>query len=107
MDNNFIGNRIRDLRKIYGKSSNQFAVMIGSSSGYISDMENGKNTPSVDMLVKICSGLGISLSEFFNDDDIPLSPELFKLLESARKLTPDQLSALQVFLNTITEKAGE
>lgn len=103
MDNNFIGKRIRDLRSVYGKSVNQFAAIIGSSSGYMSDLENGKSTPSIDMLVKICAGLGISLAEFFTDSDNLLSPELAKLLASARKLTPQQLNALQEFLNLMID----
>lgn len=65
---NKIGLRIRELRKIKLKLSQEnFARSIGLDRTYIASVENGKRNISVKTLKIICDGLNISLSEFFND----------------------------------------
>lgn len=68
-------------RKEHGLSQRQFALRCGVSNGYISMLEHNVNpstgdpaVPSLLMLRKIASGMGITLDELFaNADDMPVS----------------------------------
>ncbi len=103
---NFIGNRINQLRKQSNLTMKEFAELTGCSAGYISDIEHSKNIPSIPKLMKICGSLNLSLSDFFNSESSshPLTPELKELLESAKDLSPSQLEALKVFIDSFNEK---
>lgn len=103
LEQNFIGNRIYDLRKKLNMSMQEFAELLGSSAGYISDLEKGKSTPSISLLISICDALHISLNDFFSSisKPEPLTPELHNLLDSARTLTPDQIRKLTSFIESL------
>ena len=62
--------------------------------------------PSVASLEKICSGLGITLSQFFQTDPVVFpSPEQAELFELWKKLSPNQrdalLAMLRAFVNSM------
>ncbi|MCR5060245.1 MAG: helix-turn-helix transcriptional regulator [Saccharofermentans sp.] len=66
------------------------------SSWYRKDLE-----PSLASLEKICNGLGMTLSQFFADDNcIALSVEQEQIIESWERLNPEQRSALITLLNS-------
>lgn len=61
------GNRIRELRCKIGLSQEKFALKIGMDRTYYASVENGKRNISIRNIKKIADGLGVSLSELFND----------------------------------------
>ena len=63
-----------------------------------------RNTvPSISTLEAICSGFGITLSQFFAEKDmVELTPELKDLFESWVVLTPDQKDAAQKMLKAMS-----
>ena len=71
---------IVDYRTTHGLSQRQFALLCGVSNGYISMLEKNANpktglpvTPSLPVLKKIASGMGLTLSELMsNIDDMPI-----------------------------------
>ncbi|WP_152657088.1 helix-turn-helix domain-containing protein [Oceanobacillus sp. CFH 90083] len=98
-----IGKRIRNLRLSKDLSVNGLAKKAYISRSYLSDIENGRTAPSLDKLTVICDVLDISLSEFFGD--VPALPaEIIKLIESARKLTDEEIKLLTDFLEVIGER---
>ncbi|QEK12627.1 helix-turn-helix transcriptional regulator [Crassaminicella thermophila] len=101
--NNFIGNRIRFLRKQMNLTMKQLADKLNSSAGFISDIENNKSMPSIPKLIEICNVLNITLSDFFNEstEPITLTPELKELVRHAKNLTPEQLEQLTKFIRTL------
>lgn len=103
LEDNFIGNRINELRLKLNFTMGQLAELINTSPGYISDIEKGKALLSIPKLLSICQAFNITLSEFFNDgiQPTPLTPELKSLLDSARELAPEQLQALTEFIKTM------
>ncbi|WP_339283750.1 helix-turn-helix transcriptional regulator [Oceanobacillus sp. FSL K6-3682] len=98
-----IGKRIRNLRLAKDLSVNGLAKKAYISQSYLSDIENGRTAPSLDKLTLICEALDISLSEFFGS--VPELPaEIIKLIESARKLTDEEIKILTSFLEVIGER---
>ncbi|MDO6353974.1 helix-turn-helix domain-containing protein [Caloramator sp. CAR-1] len=96
-----IGEKLRNLRLKYNYSTLKLARAAGVAQSYISDIEAGKSNPTIDKLSKILSVYGISLSEFFAEDEPQLSPELKQLLDTAKNLTPEQLSMLNAFIASL------
>lgn len=96
-----IGERIREIRKSSDMKINQLAQIVGIDRVYLSDIERGKHTPSLKTLEAICSALNVSLSAFFAEEGQELEPELRRLMETAKKLTPEQRESLQKLMETM------
>ena len=60
-----LGNAIRDRRKELGQTLAQMAQRTGLSLGYLSQIELGKNSASIETLYRISLGMGISMSNLF------------------------------------------
>lgn len=64
--------RIREHRKKRGWTLDQLADEVGTSKGYLSDLETGKRTGGIEMLRTIARALHVSEGEIFtpeNDDE--------------------------------------
>ena len=59
MKKNYVdmGLRIKSRRKEMNLTQNELAEMIGVSNNHLSSIENGKETPSLDTLLNICTSL--------------------------------------------------
>jgi len=65
-----LGDNIIRIRKLRGMSLNSCAKGIGISAGYLSDIENNiKKNPSMDILGKISSVLGIEISQLLSTEE--------------------------------------
>jgi CheY-like chemotaxis protein/DNA-binding XRE family transcriptional regulator len=60
-----LGNAIRERRKNLGLTLAEMAKRTGVSLGYLSQIELGKNSASIETLYRICLGLGMKMSELF------------------------------------------
>ncbi len=65
-----IGERIRDLRIRNGLTLEELASRSELTKGFLSQLENDLNTPSIPTLIDICEVLGVSMSEFFTEDKV-------------------------------------
>lgn len=67
---------------------------------------NGKSIPSIPALKSVCDAFGISLAEFFAEDDIIVAtPEVKELLNGYSILTKDEKdSILQIIKNYLKRK---
>ncbi len=63
--NKQLGMRIRYLRKQQGMSQEDLALESGINKNYLSDLERGERNPTVAIIEKITSALGITLSMLF------------------------------------------
>lgn len=59
------------LRKLEGLNQNEFAKKVGLTQASISQLEDGKRSPSIDSLRKISNALGMSLNELI-EDPVPM-----------------------------------
>ena len=64
-----IGNKIKALRTKLNLTQKEVADRCDLTKGYISQLENDLNSPSIATLTDILTVLGTSLKEFFSDED--------------------------------------
>ena len=90
---NDFGRRLAKLRISRNVSARDMSLSIGQSAGYINNIENGINFPSMTMFFYICDYLEISPKDFFDSDtDNPI--KLIELSAAAKVLTDEQLDHL-------------
>lgn len=65
-----LGKRIQYLRQIKKWSQEDLALECNINKNYLSDLERGTRNPTIKVLIKIATGLGISLSELFRGIDL-------------------------------------
>lgn len=61
------GEHVRSLRKEHGISQEKFALSIGMDRTYFASVESGKRNISLVNIKKIADGLGVSISELFQN----------------------------------------
>lgn len=76
-----------------GVSARDMSLSIGQSSGYINNIENGVNFPSMTVFFYICEYLEVSPAEFFATD-IKNPTKSNELLDATKKLSSEQLEHL-------------
>lgn len=55
-----IGNRIKYLRKSKGMNQTDFATIIGKAQNTLTTIENDKNLPTTEIIIKICTTFNVS-----------------------------------------------
>ena len=60
-----LGAAIRERRKGLGYTLSKMSELTGVSLGYLSQIELGKNSASIETLYRICLALGIKMSDLF------------------------------------------
>ncbi len=68
MNDKFI-NRLTKLRMAKGVSARDMSLSLGQNPGYINNIENGKNLPSMTLFFYICEYLELTPTEFFDFDN--------------------------------------
>ncbi len=63
-----IGKKIRSMRNQLGLTLAELADRCELTKGYLSQLENNLNSPSIATLTDILSALGSNLAEFFSED---------------------------------------
>lgn len=104
-----IARKIRDIRESRGLSQAALARLAGVAQASISAIETGKQVPTVEFLARLCHAVGMSLRDFFSDDDAfpdANDPVLRRILGAARRLEPHEAQSLAVFLESIVGPAA-
>jgi len=65
-----IGIRIKRLRLNSGMTLEVLADKVGLSASYLSRIERGRNSPSLNVLVKLTKVINVSVRSFFDPEDI-------------------------------------
>ena len=100
-----INTHLKQMLQQRGWSEYRLAKECGLSESTIANIFRRNCTPSFSTLEIICGAFGISLSQFFAEDDmVALTPESKALLEKWAVLTPEQknvfLQMLELFCKT-------
>lgn len=98
------GSKFLELRKKNRLSQKDLANIAEVGQTTISDIESGKKSPTAITIEKICMALNLTLSEFFAEEQPELEPEMRRLLDTARKLSPEQLKYLQKLLESMNKE---
>ncbi len=65
-----VGKRIKLCRKGAGLTLKQMSELVGVSSSFLSDIENGRSNPSLQRLETVAEKLGTSVSWLMGEEDI-------------------------------------
>ena len=100
-----IGHRVKVSRKEENLSQEALAEKCATTSRYLSDIENGKCKPSLDMLAKICVALDVSIDSLLYDSPIPYTGYLVKnaIPEKVNMLNKQSLIFLDRMLDILIE----
>ena len=96
--------RIVDLRKERNWTEYQLAERSGLTQSTISSWYRKNMLPTIPSLSKICDAFGITLSEFFLEDEnktVMLNEQQERLIYSAAKLNSKQYDSLLQFLELL------
>ncbi len=63
--------RLASLRMAKQVSAREMSLSLGQGAGYINNIENGHNLPSMAMFFEICEYLNVTPVEFFNYCNAP------------------------------------
>ncbi len=96
-----IHKRISQLMEEHGWTKYRLSKQCGLSEATIVNIFRRNAVPSIYTIEAICNGFGITISQFFAEDEsVELSPELRELFDAWLFLTPTQKAAI---LQTIKE----
>ncbi len=98
----FIRNRINELRMKQDLSEYQLSLELGHSQGYIQSITSGRNLPSMNAFLDICTYFEITPAEFF-DPDIKTPHLINNILNDIKKLTESDLLLLSTVLKRIID----
>lgn len=96
----FVRNRITQLRLHKGLSEYQLSYDLGHSRGYINNISSGKALPSMSEFFAICEYFGITPVEFF--DQGSNNPELLSaIFDKLQNLNEDDLLLVLTMINRL------
>lgn len=80
--NRIIGNKIYQLRRSINMTQQELADKIGISVTFLSEIENGRKSMSVDTLVNLSKGLQVSLDTivFGNDTENDMQKDVVSMM---------------------------
>lgn len=104
MKDKAIGKKIQQYREAKGYTQESFAEIVKLTPNYLSAIERGVKTPSVDTLIEIINGLDVSADEIFVDViNTGYKIKTSKLSEAIGKLPQDEqrriLSVVEALIN--------
>lgn len=96
----YVRNRITQLRLSKGVSEYQMSYDLGHSRGYINNISSGKALPSLSEFFSICDYFEISPEEFF--DTQHNNPALMsKAIEKLKTLDDDDMLLILTIINRL------
>lgn len=99
----FVRERITQLRLSKGVSEYQMSYDLGHSRGYIYNISSGKSLPSMSEFFSICDYFSITPCEFF--DSKQNNPALIsKVIDELKGLSDDDILLILTFINRLHKK---
>lgn len=92
--------RLTELRMNKGVSARDMSLSLGQSPGYINNIENGVNLPSMSLFFYICDYFGITPLEFFDMDNSDPA-KIREIAEASKGFTSEQLIHVIAIINDI------
>lgn len=102
MNDDFVKERITQLRLKKGVSEYQMSYDLGHSRGYIYNISSGKALPPLKEFFAICEYLGVSPQQFFDEETE--NPELIqKAVSGMKQLSESDLLMLLGIINRMLQ----
>lgn len=96
-----LGDILKRTRAIYGYKANEMSVALGISSSYLSEIENNKKQPSLELLRKYADIYGMKLSSLI------LLSENFEEIEKNNKGSAFIRNMMIHLINSMSKNAGD
>ena len=93
MEKKDFARRLVSLRMDKNVSAREMSLALGQSPGYINNIENGANYPSMAVFFYICEYLDVTPEEFFTTENAHPA-KVRALAEAAQHLSAEQLDRL-------------
>ena len=98
-----IGRRIRDRRQKLRIKQNVLAQRLDISNNHLSAIENGKENPSIEILIKICHALEVTpdylLLGVMHANNVPQN-----LIDSLRLCREDDIKLIQILVEALVQR---
>jgi len=98
-----LGKNIVKIRKLRGLKAKQLAELVGIDQSYLSQIENEKRSPSLEVIQKIAKALGTTVSELLGETPQQLSDDIQRLVDASKNLSSRQIDAV---INVVKEMDG-
>ena len=101
-----VNEKLKKLLDNRGWTEYKMSKYSGLSESTIRNIFTRNTLPSIPTLESICKAFGITLSQFFADDDselVELSDDLRELFNEWRMLSKEQKEAVKTLLKTMNE----
>ena len=97
--------KLRQLMSERGWTAYRLAKESGLSESTLANIFKRNTVPSISTLEAVCAAFGISLAQFFAEQDmVELTPELKELFDHWVSLTPEQKQAALQILRAMNTK---
>ena len=97
--------RLRQLMAERGWTAYRLAKESGLSESTLANIFKRNTVPSISTLESVCSAFGISLAQFFAENEmVELTPELKELFDHWVSLTPEQKQAALQMIRAMNTK---
>lgn len=90
----YVGNRIAQLRMQKNVSARDMSLALGQNNSYITQIELGRAQPSLQGLYYICEYFGLTPQQFF-DMENAYPAELAEVMEDLKKLDKTSLDHIK------------
>lgn len=98
--------KLRKIMEDRGWTEYRLSKACGLSESTIANIFRRNNLPSISTLETICDGFGITLSQFFAENDmVELTPELKELFEHWVTLTAEQKDAVYAVITAFSHSS--
>ena len=103
IDEQFVRDRITQLRLRKGVSEYKMSYDLGHSRGYVHNISSGKATPPMKEFFAICEYFELTPQQFF--DEGTQNPELIqKAINGMKQLSEDDMLMLLGFINRLLKE---
>ena len=97
-----LGKRIKEIRKIRSMTQPKLAELISVDPKYISRLETGTSTPSLDTLFNIAVALEVEVADLFDISHLDEKEELIEqLVRKLKKANSHNVRLIYSISNTI------
>ena len=87
-----LGKRLKEIRTQKSLTLRDLEELSSCSANYLSQVERGLNSPTVETLMRITNALGVKLGDFFSHRQIEEPRKIVR--KEGRKLAPSSLSGI-------------
>lgn len=94
--------RLAQLRIQKGVSARDMSLTLGQGAGYINNIENKNNLPSMSVFFYICDFLDVTPKEFF-DFDTENPQKLNDVMSNLKRLSPQSLDNVSNIIDELAK----